>query len=331
MGLDLRSSEKGKINRGSSKSVNRRLLFLLFIFLGLLWFVTRGPGKLENEAVDLIQSGDKGAVMLPTLQGVKITPLFPDLRSTLMADVQTIPPTFDRSAYQYRWLVNGNEVGRESTLPLAGFRQGDIVSVEVTHLRSNSTISPLVTASIRIGNNPPYIQSVRLMPTPVFGGETITSEVIAKDKEDDIIRLAYEWYVNGVILPGNDQGKLEGVHSADKISVRVTPFDPYSQGEPGSSSEITVFNRPPEILSDPPPPTDKVHYTYQVQAKDPDGDSLHYLLLEGPPGMTIDPTAGEVNWKIVSISGNHSNVKLEVNDAKGGRTIQTFTIQTKVH
>jgi hypothetical protein len=313
--------------------VNRHLLVLLLISLGLLWFVTRGPEKLENEAVDSVRGVEKGTAGIPTLRGVTITPPLPDLRSTLMANVQTDPPTFDRSLYRYRWLINGREVGQESTLPLTGFRQGDIVSVEVAPLHaSDPSPSPSVTASIRIGNNPPAILSVRLVPASVFGSEAITAEVITEDREGDVVRLAYEWYVNQALLAGNDHGTLEGVqvHSADKISVRVTPFDPYSQGEPSRSPEITVLNRAPEILSDPPLPTDKAHYIYQVEAKDPDGDPLTYLLLEGPPGMTIHPASGQVNWKIVSLSGDHVNVRLEVSDAKGGRTIQTFTVQTKI-
>ncbi|MBD2491385.1 Ig-like domain-containing protein [Aulosira sp. FACHB-615] len=66
------------------------------------------------------------------------------------------------------------------------------------------------------------------------------------------------------------------------------------------------------------------YYHYDVNATDPNGDSLTYKLLVSPDGMTIDATTGLINWETTTI-GNQV-VVVEVDDNRGGVTQQQYTL-----
>ncbi|CAA0121101.1 tRNA(Glu)-specific nuclease WapA [Halioglobus japonicus] len=64
-------------------------------------------------------------------------------------------------------------------------------------------------------------------------------------------------------------------------------------------------------------------YEYQVQASDPDGHSLTYVLEQGPHGMEMD-IHGLVTWLPVEVG--YYSVTVRVDDAFGAYATQTFTI-----
>ncbi len=89
----------------------------------------------------------------------------------------------------------------------------------------------------------------------------------------------------------------------------------------------TSSNRPPVITSAPLiRATSSVEYRYDVNAIDPDNDSLTYSLTTYPAGMTIDSANGLITWTPTpSQIGTHS-VGVKVSD--GFLTdIQTWTIE----
>ena len=310
--------------------MNRRLFVMVLLLLALLWVSTRN-GEESGDLSKTPKEGDgAGRQVVRVVRRVVIKPDRPDLLSVLRVDVETDPVTFDISVYRYRWFVNKKEISRQATLSLAPFHQGDLVSVEVT-LSSADDVPPSsqAAASVKIGNNPPVIKTIRLLPMPVSAGDDIRVEVTSEDVEGDFVHFNYEWQVNQQPIQENDRDRLSGdqVHSADRIMVFVTPSDPFSKGTQQVSSLITVSNRSPMIESFPPRQDEGVRYRYQVVAKDLDRDPLHYALLEGPPGMKIDPVSGLIDWEIVSISKS-AYVRIEVDDEKGGKVMQEFTIQT---
>ncbi len=67
-------------------------------------------------------------------------------------------------------------------------------------------------------------------------------------------------------------------------------------------------------------------YQYQVEAHDPDGVALVYLLLDGPEGMRLDPLTGELTWLPSFGSPAKSNVALGIYDALGGQAKQSFVL-----
>jgi uncharacterized protein (TIGR03437 family) len=62
-------------------------------------------------------------------------------------------------------------------------------------------------------------------------------------------------------------------------------------------------------------------YVYAVQATNPNNGLLNFALSSGPVGMTVDSSAGAVNW-ISSFTGQR--VKIAVTDGKGGKVVHGF-------
>ena len=67
-------------------------------------------------------------------------------------------------------------------------------------------------------------------------------------------------------------------------------------------------------------------FAYDVQASDPDGDLLSYLLVTPPAGMTIDANNGMLKWSPTTAQSGDISVTVRVIDANGGAATQTWTI-----
>ncbi len=67
-------------------------------------------------------------------------------------------------------------------------------------------------------------------------------------------------------------------------------------------------------------------YTYDVEATDPDGDTLSYALTQAPPGMTIDTITGVIGWIPGGAHLGSHDVTVRVSDGNGGVDEQSFTL-----
>jgi hypothetical protein len=65
-------------------------------------------------------------------------------------------------------------------------------------------------------------------------------------------------------------------------------------------------------------------YTYNVEAIDPDGDTLLYLLTTAPGGMAINAATGEISWPMNS--EGIFPVEVVVSDGEGGNAAQSWSI-----
>jgi hypothetical protein len=83
----------------------------------------------------------------------------------------------------------------------------------------------------------------------------------------------------------------------------------------GCLSAPPTTNQAPTITSTPiTTATVATAYAYDVNATDPDGDTLTYTLTANPTGMTIVSTTGVIGWTPTSTQkGNHS-VAVKVSD-----------------
>ena len=85
------------------------------------------------------------------------------------------------------------------------------------------------------------------------------------------------------------------------------------------------INLPPTITSTPATSVDiGVEYSYDVDAADPNGDSLVYRLISAPSGMVIDEFTGVIGW--MPDSAGDYPVEIEVDDSQGGLDSQDWTI-----
>ena len=85
-----------------------------------------------------------------------------------------------------------------------------------------------------------------------------------------------------------------------------------------------LLNSSPVIESDPVTTAKEgVAYTYDVEATDPNGDTLTYSLTTSPPSMTINANTGVINW--TPAAAGSVEVTVEVSD-ESKSTTQSFTI-----
>ena len=93
----------------------------------------------------------------------------------------------------------------------------------------------------------------------------------------------------------------------------------------GLVDEGHVCNSNPHIISQPVTTAYiNEQYQYDVDANDPDGDSLTYSLVTKPTGMSIDASTGLITW--TPSTHDPANVKVKVADGYGGVAYQEFTI-----
>jgi len=87
-----------------------------------------------------------------------------------------------------------------------------------------------------------------------------------------------------------------------------------------------LFNSSPVIESDPVTTAKEgAVYTYDVEATDPNEDTLTYSLTVSPTGMTINSTTGVITWAPTEDQIGENEVKIEVSDQYKSTT-QSFTI-----
>jgi thiol-disulfide isomerase/thioredoxin/DNA-binding protein len=97
-------------------------------------------------------------------------------------------------------------------------------------------------------------------------------------------------------------------------------------GGGGGGGAPTPTNHAPTITSTPiTTATVGVEYTYDVEATDPDGDTLYYYLVVSPTGMTIDENTGLISWTPAAAHIGDNAVVVEVSDLELSVT-QGFTI-----
>ncbi|MGL4422912.1 MAG: Ig-like domain-containing protein, partial [Gemmataceae bacterium] len=202
--------------------------------------------------------------------------------------------TLDPGSGQIRWTPNASQVGTKRVLVYVQDGQGGSDFDEFT-----------ITV---IGNPPPPPNTPpRIVSTPVMkaaAGRPYTYAVKAVDDENDPLQFTLLQAPSlmtisktGVIqwTPTLDQTSEDG--QLHFVKVQVADLGGWYQ----QSYKLIAYegqpNRPPEFA--PVPPTLAVAgqaYALQLQATDPDGDSVSFAVTTTPTTSTkIDPT-GKVNW-----------------------------------
>jgi len=113
-----------------------------------------------------------------------------------------------------------------------------------------------------------------------------------------------------------------GTHT---VTVRVTDLRGASAQQ--SFQLIVIPNRPPVITSTPAlQATVGAAYRYDVDATDPDNDTLRYRLDGAPLTMNIDAETGVITWTPGTLHIGSQSVAVVAEDGRGGRVRQVWTI-----
>jgi hypothetical protein len=233
--------------------------------------------------------------------------------------------------FRYRWYVDGAVVDGAAGTALEPqyFRKGSRVEAEITPSDGQRQGRPFRTAAVTIRNTPPVMTAATLKPAPAYAGDTITVAAEARDHDGDAVQFRHQWFVNNVAVAGGESGSFPtaGLKRKDAISAEVTPFDGEDKGQPMTTGFVVLANRTPDITSAPPSGLQNGVYSYQVQAKDPDGDKLSFSVVSGPQGMIIDPSTGLLRWQPQGVTGRQEmRVKIAVEDAEGAVAYQEFSL-----
>ncbi|MCC6507675.1 MAG: putative Ig domain-containing protein, partial [Pirellulaceae bacterium] len=90
------------------------------------------------------------------------------------------------------------------------------------------------------------------------------------------------------------------------------------------------LNDAPEFTSLPPTEADlNREYRYDLQAIDPNNDTLTFELVEAPAGMTIGASTGQIRWTPDSTAIGLHTVDIRVTDNRLGVSSQRFTINAR--
>ena len=116
-------------------------------------------------------------------------------------------------------------------------------------------------------------------------------------------------------------GSLGGAVEDDRIvAIAVAPGD-RGAGYDFGEHRAPAFTSTP--IADTPPGKP---YEYDAHADDPEGDPLHYTLLDGPLGMAVAGTSGRVTWAPTLADRGAHEVRVRVDDGRGGVDEQHYIL-----
>ncbi len=193
-----------------------------------------------------------------------------------------------------------------------------------------ATSSQRFTLAVNGVNLPPNITSVPF--TRTVTNQTYTYTVVAKDPENGILTYNLGRKPNGMTI--DQTGKIQWTPTqVGNYDIDVLVAD--NQGATTTQTYQLVvgtqaINQAPNITSTPLFVANVGSpYQYQIQASDPDGQSLTYQLIESPQGMTINANTGLVQWN-TPITGNYK-VVVAAFDSQGLGVTQGYTLAAKVN
>ncbi len=271
----------------------------------------------------------------PTIHSVEFRPAKIVPGKTIHARVAAVDLEGDHIDLEYLWTLKGREtqaVGNSLDLP-SWARRGDPVTVAVV-ASDGMDSSEAFRATTHVTNRRPRMTEIHIQ-TQAGESDSLGHWVampVATDPDGDRLSFRYTWIVNGEPST-NHQPSFERSESerGDEIKLTVWASDDIDESLPLTSAPFGVGNSPPDIVSLPPAVDDTGLFLYVVRATDRDGDSpLTYSLEEGPRGMSIDPTSGELEWQATLKDAGEHEVQIAVDDGNGGSSRQGFYVQVEM-
>lgn len=311
--------------------MNKFATMVILVMLGAHVGGCRTEQQKPNSPAASGQSIQDASVPVPRISYAEIVALNPTSENPMILQYSIAAGDNPPTSVAFRWYVEGTLVDgvTGNVLEPRYFRKGDRVEGEVIPAEGANVGEPYRTPAMTVRNTPPVALAAQLNPIPVFPGDTITVAAKGTDHDNDTVTFEYQWMVNGSSAPGDqDKFSTEGLKRGDAVSVRVTPFDGEERGTPMPSEVLFLSNRHPEITSVPASSVQEGVYSYQVIAKDPDGDAVTFNLVTGPEGMTMDKRSGLVRWELPRTSSGRveMTVKISAEDGAGGVAFQEYTL-----
>jgi len=266
----------------------------------------------------------------PVVKSVVILPMPVVLSRPVTASVSAQDVDGQNIEYRYRWLVNGEGVAGQTapSFPQELLKQGDQVAVEVTPFDGVVEGAPFLSASASVGNTSPIIAHLSVGYDLDAQASRIIANAEVIDPDQDSVTVSYRWTQSGrVVKEGEDNAvDVVGLTAKDPVEVEVMASDGNHQEPTTVKGQFLIANALPTIVSQPPAAPAAGRYAYLVQADDPDGDPLTYVLESAPPGMTINGQTGQITWAPSPENKGTHRVRIVAKDTKGGFASQEFEL-----
>jgi hypothetical protein len=211
------------------------------------------------------------------------------------------------------------------------------------------------------GNQPPVIEHLRVEHDDPEALGDVRAVIEARDPDGDVVEVAYEWTVGGVVLPeAGPMIELPRSPKGTRVEVVATARDdrvagasakrvihlrnprpvpdpdmwrtvrPDGEGarpaDGRAQNEISRGDRP-DTASNSTPAAEAVHYAVQVPFEDTDG-GIRFRMLEGPEGMWVHPASGEVTWVPEAWQTGSHSVEVEITNGKGEMMVESFDVDS---
>ncbi len=173
---------------------------------------------------------------------------------------------------------------------------------------------------------------VSMPPTSATEGEIYTYETQATDADGDALHFSFVQSPAGMNIHPTS-GRVDWLVPQDAASrnpnaVTIRVSDGVATAEQSFAILAVVVNVPPVITSTPGESSAVGGvYRYDVSANDPDGDVVRFELTQFPPGMTIDPASGRVDWAPAAGQAGPHEVAVRAFDPAGLDDSQSWTIE----
>jgi alpha-tubulin suppressor-like RCC1 family protein len=210
----------------------------------------------------------------------------------------------DTVTFSYVWRVNGVvEAGQTgTTFPSALTSKDDIVDVDC--VANDGTTTTTATATpVTVSNTLPSVTTCDILPAMPFTGDALTIAASANDTDIDVVTLAYEWTVNGIVdaTETTDTYPAAKTSENDLITASCTPNDGDADGAPLSSAPVTVQNTVPtapavSVTPDPAYTVDDLLCSVTTPSTDVDGDAVTYTMSWTVDGVPFAGTTSTTNW-----------------------------------
>jgi hypothetical protein len=156
-------------------------------------------------------------------------------------------------------------------------------------------------------------------------------DIDATDQDaDDTITFSLDTGAPSGMTIDSDTGEISYVPSSTG-SYPVTVIASDGEDEDTRSFTIQAIDNRPPAFTDIPTEDEELRarvdneYTFNLQASDPDGNTLSYALVTAPDDMTINPSTGFLSWTPAEEDEGEENIVVSVND--GTVTVQaSFTL-----
>ncbi|MGH2897097.1 MAG: putative Ig domain-containing protein [bacterium] len=273
----------------------------------------------------------KGGNEPPEISKATLEPANASANEELKLEVVARDPDRDNLTITVEWYRNGELVEGldDTTVPPETFARGDRVYA-IVYASDGSHEVTRQSAILSVANSAPTVRHVAVTPPRPTALDLLQVEADVQDADGDPYELRYRWLRNGQPLPEADGPRLPpGLgHRAEQLIVQVQATDGSDDSPWVSSPTIVLANAPPAITTQPNYTlSGSGQYSYEVAAKDPDGDRpLKYELSQGPPGMSVDVVSGVVTWHVPADAKGTYPIELAVSDPYGGRTTQRYAL-----